>query len=312
MTGRTPAAGTHQGRVLLAAGGVYTTELDDGAMVDAVLRGRVKRQERSGERVVVGDRVTVDTAEDGSVTIEAVEPRRSELVRRAPGHGRTARAMVANVDRVLAVFAYARPEPRLRLVDRFLVLAESNDLPAVLVANKLDLLEDDDPFEPYERIGYEVLRTSVETGAGLERLRELLADGVSVLAGPSGVGKSSLLNALEPGLSLRVGEVSEAVSKGRHTTVSARLIPLSAGGYVADTPGLRELGLWDVEPADLDQEFREFREFLDECRFGHSCSHEHEPGCAVLEAVAAGVIEPARHESYLTLRQELDEARRRY
>lgn len=312
MTDDTPAVGTHPGRVLQAAGGVYTVELDGGRLLEAVLRGRIKREERTGDRVVAGDEVEVALAADGSATIETVRPRRTELARRAPGHGRTARAMVANVDRVAAVFAYERPMPRLRLLDRFLVLAESNDLPAVVIANKLDLRGDDDPFALYERVGYEVLRTSVTTGAGLERLGELLAAGTTVLTGPSGVGKSSLLNALDPTLSLRVGEVSEAVGKGRHTTVTARLIPLEGGGYVADTPGLRELGLWSLEPELLAQEFREFRPFLDGCRFGHSCHHDSEPGCAVRQAIQDGEIAPARHESYLALRAELEQSARRY
>ena len=308
----TPAVGTHPGRVLLAAGGVYRTELDGGGVVEAALRGRLKQDERSGDRVVAGDRVTVAVDADGSATIEAVAERSSALVRRSPGHGRRPKPIVANVDRVLIVFAYTRPEPRLRLLDRFLVLAGSSDLPAVIIANKVDLShDDDDPFALYEHVGYEVVRTSIESGAGLARLRELLAGATSVLTGPSGVGKSSLLNALEPRLDLRVGAVSEAVRKGQHTTVSARLIPL-AGGYVADTPGLRELGLWDVDPENVDREFIELEPLVDRCRFGHSCRHEHEPDCAVRAALEAGDIARERYDSYLTLRHELEQAARRY
>jgi len=302
----------HPGRVLEAAGGVYTTRLDDGRVVGAALRGRLKLEARTGDRVVAGDRVRV--ALDGdSASIERVEERSSELARRAPGHGRTARVIVANVERAAIVFAYEHPAPRLRLLDRFLVLAESSGLPALIVANKLDLREgDDDPFAAYEAIGYEVLRASVETGTGIDELRERLCGATTVLTGPSGVGKSSLLNAVEPGLELRVGDVSDAVRKGRHTTVSARLIPLSCGGFVADTPGLRELGMWNLPPEELSATFVEMREPGAACRFGNSCTHVHEPDCGVRAAVEAGAITRERYDSYVDLHGELTEAARRY
>ena len=177
----------------------------------------------------------------------------------------------------------------------------------MVVANKTDLGGSAvGVFEPYERIGYPVLRTSADTGDGLSVLRERLCGRISVLAGPSGVGKSSLLNAVQPGLGLRTAAVSEAARKGRkgrHTTVSARLIPLDCGGYVADTPGLRELGLWEVSPEEVDLHFPEMLDHLDACRFGRSCTHTHEPGCAVREAVEDGGISPARYESYVALLQ---------
>ena len=306
------------GLVRTTAGGTYEVELHQGDVVDAVLRGRLKREARTGDAVVVGDRVEVDRQEDGGWTIERVLPRRTELARRAPRKGgHRAKVLVANADQILAVFAVARPTPRLRMLDRFLVLAEANDLEAVVVANKADLRDPApaasagvDPataratleqLEHYRAIGYTVLNTSAATGMGIEELRSLLLGRVTVLAGPSGVGKSSLLNALEPGLGLRVGRVSEAVGKGRHTTVSSRLIPLEVGGYVADTPGIRELGLWGIEPGELDLLFPEFRPFLDDCRFRGSCSHTHEPGCAVTAAAEAGTVSSARLESYRTL-----------
>lgn len=298
----------HRGTVRRAAGGIYEVELDVGGVVDAVLRGRLKREQRTGDRVVVGDRVGVEQHADGSVTIETVDERRSELARRAPGQGaRRAKVIVANVDQVVAVFAAAHPEPRLRMLDRFLVLAEANDLPALVVVNKIDLVGLDaarERFADYEAAGYPVLYTSAGEGVGIAALRERLCDRISVLTGPSGVGKSSLLNAVEPGLQLRTAEVSEAVGKGRHTTVSAELIALRCGGYVADTPGLRELGLWGIEPEHLDAYFPEFRPYLGDCRFGHGCSHIHEPGCAISEAVDAGEIPEARYESYRALRTE--------
>ena len=296
----------NRGTVRRTVGGVYEVELESGAVIEATIRGRLKLQQRTGDRVVAGDRVEVEQHADGSATIEAVEERQSELARRAPGQGaHRAKVIVANIDQVVVVFAAAHPEPRLRLLDRFLVLAESNELPAVVVVNKVDLADSDEVrerFALYEAAGYPVHFVSAEAGIGLEALHDRLCGRTSVLTGPSGVGKSSLLNAIEPSLELRTGEVSEAVQKGRHTTVSAELLPLRCGGYVADTPGLRELGLWGIPSEELDHYFPEFRPYLGECRFGYACSHTHEPGCAVKEAVEAGEVPGERYESYLALR----------
>lgn len=308
-------SGTGQlpGLVRSAVGGTYEVELHPGGpsgsgrdgpvVVEATLRGRLKQEQRTGDAVVVGDRVRVLSHDDGGYTIEAVEERVSELARRAPGRGarHKAKVVVANVEQLVAVFSTTHPEPRLRMLDRFLVLAEANGIDAAVVANKTDLY--DDPrtiFGIYESIGYPVLYTSAKTGEHLDRVRDLLCERISVLAGPSGVGKSSLLNAMEPRLSLRVGDVSDAVRKGRHTTVSSVLIPLDCGGYVADTPGLRELGLWDVAAQELDGCFPEFRPHLGACQF-RSCTHTHEPACAVRDAVQAGEISTARYESYTAL-----------
>lgn len=317
-----PASGSGRliGLVRTAGGGVYEVELHQGgtgAVVEASLRGRLKREERTGDAVVVGDQVVVERQEDGAYTIEGVEPRRTELARRAPRKGgQRAKVLVANVDQLVAVFAVASPAPRLRLLDRFLVLAESSGLDAVVVANKVDLVEPGpaaragadveeaartlEALASYASLGYPVVRTSVKDGTGLEALRASICGRVTVFAGPSGVGKSSLLNALQPGLALRTAEVS-AADKGRHTTVSARLIPLDCGGHVADTPGLRELGLWGVAASELDLCFPEFRPYLEECRFGRSCTHTHEPDCAVSAAVAAGGVPVERLESYRAL-----------
>jgi ribosome biogenesis GTPase len=305
----TDAASRHAaGTVLQAGGGTYLVALDGGPTIEAVLRGRLKLEQRTGDRVVAGDRVRVRAHDDGSQTIEAIDPRRSQLARRAPGRGHPkARVIVANVDQVVVVFAAAHPEPRLRMLDRLLVLAESNELAAVIVINKADLVDAstiDAQFAPYAIAGYAVVRTSVVQRTGLDALRDRLCGAESVLAGPSGVGKSSLLNAIEPGIDLRVGEVSEAVQKGRHTTVTARLVPLSCGGFVGDTPGLREVGLWGVDPDSLDTAFPEFRPFLGACRFGNSCTHTHEPDCAVLDAVHEGAIDASRYDSYVLMRNE--------
>lgn len=275
-------------------------------MVEASLRGRLKQEQRTGDRVVVGDRVTLRRHEDDSITIETVAERSNELARTSPGRGdRNAKIIVANVDQALVVFAAAHPEPRTRMLDRFLVLIEANEIPAVVVVNKIDLVDDDvvaRTFGPYAAAGYEVLRTSTKTGAGVDELRARLRDRESVLTGPSGAGKSSLLNAVQPGLGLRIGEVSKAVHKGRHTTVGARLIRLDFGGWVADTPGLRELGLWAIDIERLQDHFPEFRDRSADCRFTSGCTHVHEPGCAVRAAVQAGTLSSERYESYLAMR----------
>jgi ribosome biogenesis GTPase / thiamine phosphate phosphatase len=299
------------GTVLRSHGGVYEVETA-GGVVEASLRGRIKRDERSGEKVVAGDRVElacIDAGAGETWVIETVHERRSALLRRAPGKAPRPKVIVANVDRVLIVFAVARPEPHLRMLDRFLVLCESSGLDALIVANKLDLTGSDaarETFGLYEEIGYPVLYTSVKQGVGIEELRQALHGTTSVLTGPSGVGKSSLLNAVQPGLGLRVASISDAVLKGRHTTVTAQLIALEGGGYVADTPGLRELGLWGIELEDLDTCFPEFHPYLGTCRYGNSCTHTHEPGCAIKDAVASGALPAVRYDSYRRLREEDD------
>jgi ribosome biogenesis GTPase len=292
--------------VLGAVGGTYQVRLDRGDVVEAVLRGRLKLVQRTGDGVVAGDRVQVLQQND-THTIENVAERRSQLARRAPGRGGwRAKVIVANIEQAVIVFAAKNPDPRWRMLDRFLVVAEANSLSALIILNKVDLLEDDAAalLCAYERAGYAVVRTSVRTGQGMHEFHKRLCGTWSVLTGPSGVGKSSLLNALQPGLGLRVAEIGLAARKGTHTTVSARLIPLDCGGYVADTPGLRELGLWGIERDELRDLFPEFRALAEECRFGHSCVHVHEPECAVREAVGTGAIDRERYDSYVALREE--------
>jgi ribosome biogenesis GTPase / thiamine phosphate phosphatase len=304
---RSKASPPEPARVLSFVGGTYEIELDSGETARARLRGRLKLEQRTGDRVVAGDRVGVSRQGD-EWTIESVAPRRTELARRAPGRAaRRAKVLVANVEQVVIVLAAARPSPRLRLLDRLLVLAEANALPSTIVVNKIDLSDEAEVarrFAAYRAAGYRVVATSVTLGLGLDDFAECVCGHDSVLTGPSGAGKSSLLNVLEPGLGLRVGEVSETVGKGRHTTVSSRLIRLGCGGHVADTPGLREVGLWGVTPEELASCFVEFREPSRACRFGRSCSHTHEPDCAVRAAVDRGEIDSERYASYVALRTE--------
>jgi len=299
------------GRVVRAQSGFYTVETESG-LVTAVLRGVIKKERRQSGLVALGDMVELerlDLPEGESGLVEAVIseilPRRTALVRRAPGpKGVWAQdVVVANVDQLVPVFAARDPDPHLRMLDRFLALAEIDEIDSVIVLSKVDLGVPPDvgaALAEYARIGYAVIRTSVATGEGIAALRAALAGRVSAVVGPSGVGKSSLLNAVEPGLELDVGTVSTAVHKGRHTTRVGELHPLADGGKVADTPGLRELGVWDVDPGELEWAFVEFRPFHGKCRFSN-CNHVREPGCAVRAAVESGAISAQRYESYVRL-----------
>jgi ribosome biogenesis GTPase len=327
---------TALGVVAGGTGGVWRVITDDGVELDASMRGRLKKAD-TGRRsdgtirrdtveaaaqtmkLAVGDRVRLER--DGSAggggggggawTICEILPRRSRLARRNPGGGKGERVIVANIDQVIVMFAAAKPEPHPRMLDRFLVIAEANELPARIIVNKIELVGESiarERFVDYERAGYPVHFISIRERVGIGGVHEALGGQVSVVTGPSGVGKSSLLNSLFPGLGLRVAEISESVNKGRHTTVGAFLHPLppGVGGAVVDTPGLREVGLWEFPIEHLDFCYPELRAVRDECRFA-DCAHAGEPGCAVREAVQRGDISAARFDSYLRLRTEIGE-----
>lgn len=326
--------GETPGTVVGAGGGVYTVELEDGPRAEAFLRGRLKKKGRDeADRMVVGDRVSLsfegrETGGGETALIEEVLPRRNLLVRRVRSGGRP-RYVAANVDRLVVVMSVARPRLRRDLLDRFLVLAEACGVEPLVVLNKIDLLGEgsgagDGPGsgtegrrevqelaphrEVYHWAGYRTLLTSAREPAGVEGLRGQLAGRVSVFAGPSGVGKSELLNALDPSLQRRTRPVSAKGRRGRHTTVSAELLDVRGGARVVDTPGFTDAGLWNVEPAHLPLLFPEMAELQFECAFRGKCSHRHEPGCAVLEAVEDGALDPGRYDSYGMLREELEES----
>ncbi len=269
-------------------------------------RLRLRRQSVAGamgDIAALGDHVTITLSEDGSGALENVEERKQALVRLDPRpQGEYQQVLLANADQVIFVFACANPNPKLRMLDRFLVIAEKQKIPIIIIANKIDLVENaKEMFGLYEDIGYRVIYTSAKSEAGLEEMRDMLKNKISALAGPSGVGKSSLLNALQPGLGLAVNEISKVMNKGRHTTVTRQMFPLEGGGYVADTPGWKSLALWDTEAEEMDAYFPELRDLVPHCQFS-DCTHIHEPGCAVLAALKENKIHPERYDSYLRLR----------
>jgi len=275
------------------------------------LRHRVQhvREIEHVDPVAIGDSVIFTDAGDSSGMITEILPRRNKLSRPAttPGQRVFEQVIVSNADQVLPVFAAASPTPKWHLLDRYLVSAEASGLPSLICITKVDLLPDrreiDEVVDSYQKIGYRVLCVSSVTEEGLEEIKKSLQGRISVLVGKSGVGKTSLLNAIQPGLGLRVKAVSRGEQgKGLHTTTHLEMFPLDGGGAMVDTPGMREFGLWDADSDSLDQFFPEMRPLIGTCKFGLDCSHDEEPGCAVRKAVVDGTISPYRYQSYIKLR----------
>ncbi len=273
-------------------------EAQDGTLHDCVTR-RLLRTLSTDQRHVVaaGDRVLFRPSSNSEGIIERVEPRRGVLCRNSRGRQHI---IVTNVDQLLIIGSAAEPELKPNLIDRFLVSAHQSHLQPLICINKIDLVDPAD-LQPlvgvYAQMGYPVQLLSVKTGQGISRLRRRLAGCASVVAGQSGVGKSSLLNAVDSNLKLRVSAVNSDTQKGRHTTTTARLIPLQSGGYVVDTPGIRQFQLWDIIPAEIEGCFRDLRPYISRCKYPN-CSHTHEADCAVKDAVADGRIDARRYESY--------------
>ncbi len=295
---------TQEGTVIAMHGPLVRVRCGETTLVAAARRRlRWEGGRPEAARLVVGDRVLVGES-GGEPVIEAALPRRSVLLRKAPSSSRP-QVLAANVDQALVVFAARRPNPNRRLLDRFLVACHHAGIEAVLAINKadqgLDLVRG--WLGLYEDLGYPVLVVSARTGRGLGAVKRRLAGRTTLFCGPSGAGKSSLLNAVQPGLRLRVGSISETTGKGRHTTTMAELLPLDLGGFVVDTPGLKEFGLWNLTRTELEEAFPEIRKAAAACRF-QDCTHVHEPGCAVQAAVEGGDVDPERYRSYRTLLEE--------
>lgn len=296
--------------VVKATSGFYDLVFGDGERVQAKLRGRLKKIDRKSDLCVIGDRVRF-VSEGDSHVIEEVLPRRSKFARRHPARRRED-IVVANLDLLFAVFCYGAPSFSPRLLDRFLAIAAFADVEVVVIANKVDKRteEVDSLFEDYRKIGYQVLRTSKDNPESLDALRALLQDRIAAFVGPSGVGKSSMLNVLSPELSLPTGAISSSHNKGRHTTRVATLFE-SGGGYIADTPGIRELGTWELPSEELASCFIEFRPHIGNCAY-RNCRHLREPNCAIKDAVDQSDISEERYSSYQRMHEDALELEVKY
>lgn len=296
-----------EGLVLRSTGSRYEVQTSEG-IYSCTIRGKFRlKEEDATNPVVIGDQVTIRINADDTGVIEERKPRFSKLSRRAAGRrvGRE-QVIIANLDKAWIVQSVRQPRINPGFIDRFLVMTEANGLGAGIIISKYDLLdakaEEHIGFfvDLYRSLGYDVIHTSVKTPSGIPEIKKALSEGIHVFVGPSGVGKSSLLNELVPDLNLKTGAISEATQKGKHTTTFAELIPLKEGGYLADTPGLREFGLYSVEAAELAHYFIEYRQYIGECRFPN-CTHDHEPKCRIRELVGEDVLSIERYESYINI-----------
>lgn len=296
---------TTEGLVVRSTAGFVDVMLDE-QVVQCRIRGRLKNTPRTTDICVIGDQVKVASPDAHTHVVVEVLPRKTRFSRLQPGRGpRREDVLVANLDQLLITFCYGQPPLKTRLLDRFLVIAEHQGIHPIIVMNKADLRGpgDGDWQSAYRAVGYPVLDVSAGTGDGISLITDVLKGKISAFVGPSGVGKSSLINRILPSLELNTASVSDHHGKGRHTTRVASLHALPGGGFLADTPGIRELGTWALPAEHLDRCFPEISHYRDGCTF-RSCSHTHEPQCAVVDAVNAGDIDRERYESYVRLREE--------
>ena len=298
--------------VVRATGSWYDV-LHDGATVRCRIRGRLRlKGVRSTNPVVVGDEVVCEADEGGDYVIADILPRRNYVIRRASNLSKESHIIAANVDQALLMASLRSPETPTEFVDRFLVTCEAYKVPVTILLSKIDLQDAEAVAEfraVYEGAGYRVLEVSARKGLGVEEVRELLTGRTTLVSGNSGVGKSTLIQAIDPSLDIRTGEISESHHKGRHTTTFSTMYPLAGGGAVIDTPGIKGFGLIDIDEAELWHYFPEMMRAAPGCRF-YNCTHTHEPGCAVVEAVKAGEIAWPRYESYLKILDEDEKYRK--
>lgn len=305
-------AQTLSGTVVRATGSWYEV-LHDGSVIRCRIRGRLRlRGARSTNPVVVGDQVVCESDAEGDWAIIDIAPRTNYVIRRASNLSKESHIIAANVDRALLLITLQAPTTPTEFVDRFLVTCEAYKIPVVIVLAKRDLQDDATVAEfrtVYEQAGYDVLEVSAMTGEGIGRIRELLADGTTLLSGNSGVGKSTLIGTIDPRIDIRTGEISQSHGKGRHTTTFSTMYVLTNSSAVIDTPGIKGFGLIDIDDAELWHYFPEMMRIAPACRF-YNCTHTHEPGCAVVEAVRNGEIAAARYESYLKMLDEDEKYRK--
>ena len=301
-----------EGIVLRTTGSWYDVMHSDGELTACRPAGRLRLEGyRSTNPVAVGDRVVIQLLEDGSGVLSTILPRKNCIIRKSVNLSHESHVVASNLDRAFLVITVSSPRTSTGFVDRFLVTAEAYGIPTTLVLNKVDTMSESDIVragelsEIYGQAGYPWLEVSAKTGEGMRALRSALANGIHVLSGHSGVGKSTLINRLIPGLDIKTAEVSDSHGKGRHTTTFAEMHPLPEGGFLVDTPGIKGFGLVTLEKDTLHHHFPEFFEKLPACKF-HNCIHDKEPGCAVLDAIEQGEIAASRHKNYIEMLKEFD------
>lgn len=305
-----------KGRIVESTGQWYKVSYDrNGGLqtIDCRLPGRFRQKEHDlNNPIAVGDYVQIEINDDGTGSIEKIEDRQNYLIRQSTHHQQDSQILAANIDCAYNVQSIKKPRFKQGFLDRFLVTCEAYQISARIIINKMDLAEEKDEGyidflkDLYESLGYPVLTTSIKDEKSLEVLKEDLKDQTSVFIGPSGVGKTSLLNHIDPDIDRKIGEISTYNEKGKHTTTFAKLLPLQVGGFIVDTPGIREFGLVNIEPWELSLFFPEMLEPRKHCKF-NNCTHSHEPGCGVMEAFEEGKIDPDRYDSYLKILDSLKE-----
>ena len=308
----------YTGLVIKNTGSWYTVKTDDGGqLIDCKIKGNFRLKGiRSTNPVAVGDRVTIIPNAEGTAFITAIEDRRNYIIRKSSNLSKQSHIIAANVDQAFLVVTVNYPQTSTTFIDRFLASAEAYRVPVTLLFNKTDLLSEEElryqqmMIDLYDTVGYQCLAISAETGEGIDKVMDMLTGKVTVLSGNSGVGKSTLINRLLPGVNLRTSDISDAHNSGMHTTTFSEMIPLPLGGYIIDTPGIKGFGTFDIEPEELTSYFKEIFRFSKECRFSN-CTHTHEPGCAVLKAVEEHFISQSRYQSYLSMMEDKEESKYR-